>query len=158
MKNLTNKYMDALKSKYYKAVKIEDGKLVSAFVVDPDLILEYRVGKWVKPITNHEEYGIFVTKDSDPLRTVVFSYSVSEQGTVECYHSGDKFEIYECDVILPKTKLTPKIFFLDRVPKRFMKKSNKDDFKGLKANTVVVEACKLVRKLGRDEIINLQKQ
>jgi hypothetical protein len=150
--------MGTLKSKYYKAVKIEDGKLVSAFVADPDLRLEYKVGEWVEPITDHKEYGIFVTKDSDPLRSIVFSYSVSEQGTAECDYSGDKFELYECEVRLPKRKLTPKVFFLERVPKRFMKKSRENYFKGLNANTVVVNACKLTRKLGYDEIIKLQKQ
>lgn len=164
MKEVTKKfnyietYMGIHKINYYKAVKIEDERLVSAFVVDPSLRLEYRVGEWVTPVTEHREYGIFVTKNSDPLRSIVFNYSVNKHGTAKCDYSGDKFEIYECEVQLPKRKLTPKVFFLDRVPKRFMEKSRENCFKGLNANTVVVNACKLTRKLGYDEIIKLQKQ
>lgn len=162
MKEVTKKfnyietYMGIHKINYYKAVKIEDERLVSAFVVDPSLRLEYRVGEWVTPVTEHREYGIFVTKNSDPMRSLVFKYYVNEDGTVED-QEGCKYEIYECDVQLPKKKLIPRVFFNDIVPKRLMRRANKTD-EGLKSETVVVTACKLTRKLGRDEIIKLQKQ
>ena len=142
--------------KYYKGVKVTSGKLVSAFVTNPVLRIEYKVGEWAKPKIDHKDQGIFVSNIPNALHSVISEVSV-DHNTGAIYTNGgrSKYEIYECDVVLPEIPMLPMSQCAEvNISAEFIPQSS--DEHEFADSTVVVSRCRLTRKLSGDELLNLE--
>ena len=143
--------------KYYKGVRVrKDGKRVSAFVTNPVLVVEYKIGEWAEPKIDHKDHGIFVSNISNALNSVVSEVSVDpDTGTIYTNGGQSKYEIYECDVVLPETPMRPmaQCYEINLSNEFVPQSSNAHEFKD---STIIVSKCKLTRKLTGYELLNLE--
>ncbi|HNC58608.1 MAG TPA: hypothetical protein PLP33_24480 [Leptospiraceae bacterium] len=131
---------------YYKAVKVNNGKLVSAFIEAESAIIEYRVGEWAYPKIQHEDYGIFVSTKKNALETVSQALTVTEDGRLRDVFCSSLYEIYECEVVKSETVLKPWLSYTNYL----MFQHDKLFF--CPENTLIVKCCKLTRKLTKEEL------
>lgn len=141
---------------HYKAVKLEGGKLVSTYAKH-SFKVEYKVGEWTtKPVEN-PHFGLFTTTSYEGLSGVWGSLSyedISESGLIN--RCGNHYEIYECEVVpLELENPMPYLFMECHDSYWNINKLRKSDYKEYRGT--LVEKVKLVRKLSKDEILNLKR-
>lgn len=140
---------------YYKAVRIKNGKLVSALSFLPEkFVVTYEVGKWVRPnsgVKKYKDYGLFVSDSIDVMNSVVTSI-LHLDGTLSAYHKhhDEKFfyAVYECEARFPKQELRPKLYFDFDSDYEL----GYDDFYICRPHTKVASSVKLVRQLTYSEL------